>query len=402
LGLAPLSSYGFFGVVLAHVFFNLPLATRLLLAGWAAIPAERFRVAAMLDMQPVAVFWHLERPMLIALVPGIFATIFLLCLTSFAVALTLGGGPRATTIELAIYQAFRFDFDLSKAALLATLQFGLCAGTALIAWRIAKPSAYGVGLDRMVQRWDASRRWTIGLDSVVLWLAALFLLAPIAMILVRGAGFVPALPGALWAAALRSIVVALASAVLTLGLSLPMAALIVRLGNSSGSAMIEGIGFLSLAASPLVIGTGLFLVVFPYLSPASIALPLTAAVNAVASLPFALRALIPAIRATESDYRRLAQSLNIQGIPFLRWVLWPRIRPAAGFAAGLAAALSMGDLGVIALFAEPDQATLPLMIYRLMAAYKMDAAQGASVVLLGLSLGLFWLFDRGGRTGAAA
>ena len=46
----------------------------------------------------------------------VITVIFVICLTSFAVALTLGGGPRATTIELAIYQAFRFEFDLARAA----------------------------------------------------------------------------------------------------------------------------------------------------------------------------------------------------------------------------------------------------------------------------------------------
>jgi thiamine transport system permease protein len=57
----------------------------------------------------------------------------------------------------------------------------------------------------------------------------------------------------------------------------------------------------------------------------------------------------------------------------------------------------MGDLGVIALFAAPDQATLPLEMLRLMGAYRMADAQGAALLLLILSLGLFWIFDRGGR-----
>jgi thiamine transport system permease protein len=57
----------------------------------------------------------------------------------------------------------------------------------------------------------------------------------------------------------------------------------------------------------------------------------------------------------------------------------------------------MGDLGVITLFADPDTATLPLQIYRLMAAYRMEDAAAGSLLLLLLSLGLFWLFDRGGR-----
>jgi thiamine transport system permease protein len=43
--------------------------------------------------------------MLRAVLPGAVLLVFLLCMTSFAVALTLGGGPRATTVELAIYQA---------------------------------------------------------------------------------------------------------------------------------------------------------------------------------------------------------------------------------------------------------------------------------------------------------
>ena len=50
---------------------------------------------------------------------------------------------------------------------------------------------------------------------------------------------------------------------------------------------------------------------------------------------------------------------------------WARLRRPMGFAAGLAAALSMGDLGVIALFAPPEVATLPLLMQRLMAAYRM-------------------------------
>jgi thiamine transport system permease protein len=37
--------YGWQGVILAHVFFNLPLAVRMILQGWQAIPAERFRLA---------------------------------------------------------------------------------------------------------------------------------------------------------------------------------------------------------------------------------------------------------------------------------------------------------------------------------------------------------------------
>ena len=403
LGLPALSIYGFPGVVLAHVFFNLPLATRLLLQGWQSIPAEHFRLAAQLGMDTGDIARHLERPMLRAIVPGAFATVFLLCVTSFAVALTLGGGPKATTIELAIYQAFRFDFDLSKAALLAVIQFGLCTIAALVAWRLAVPSGFGAGFDRQVRRWDNRGRASLMFDAAVLGLVTLFLLAPLAMIALKGIAGLSEMPAAVGPAAVRSLSVAFASAMLTLVLAISLAVSVVRLERmrSRMAGGLEAIGYLSIAASPMVIGTGLFLLLFPLIDPASLALPITALVNAAMSLPFALRSLLPAIRDVEQNYGALSESLGMGGWPYLRLVLWPRIRPAAGFSAGLAAALSMGDLGVVALFADPEAATLPLLLYRLMGSYQMAAANGAALVLVGLSLALFWAFDRGGRMHAA-
>jgi thiamine transport system permease protein len=41
-------------------------------------------------------------------------------------------------------------------------------------------------------------------------------------------------------------------------------------------------------------------------------------------------------------------------------------------------------------------------MYRLMGSYRTDDAQGAAVLLTVLTLGLFWLFDRGGRMDAHA
>ena len=95
-GLPPIRIYGLHGVVLAHVFLNLPLATRLLLQSWQEVPAERFRLAAQLGCDGRAMFQLIEAPMLRQVVPGALAVIFAICLTSFAVALTLGGGPKAT------------------------------------------------------------------------------------------------------------------------------------------------------------------------------------------------------------------------------------------------------------------------------------------------------------------
>lgn len=392
-GFEPVQIYGLHGVVLAHVFFNLPLATRLLLQGWQDIPAEQFRLAATLGAGPRASFRLLEWPMLKRLLPGAFAIIFAICLTSFAVALTLGGGPRATTIELAIYQAFRFDFDLGRAAVLSLVQMALTLAAGLGALAVTRQDGFSKGMGRPVQRWDAHGPLARALDSAIITLAALFLLAPLSAILLAGLGGVWGLDLVVFRAALTSIIVSLSSVCLLMAMALPMA--LTAAGGRSGLA--ELVGLLGLAVSPLVIGTGLFILINPVADPFALALPVTALVNAVMALPFALRILIPRAREIIATEGRLALSLGMQGRPFLRLVMLDRLRPQIGFAAGLGAALSMGDLGVIAMFADPERATLPLQIYRLMGAYRMDAAAGAALILLALSLALFWIFDHKGR-----
>ena len=396
IGLGPVSIYGLHGVVLAHVFFNLPLATRMILQGWQTIPAERFRLAASLSLPPAMVLRTLEWPMLRAILPGALMIIFALCLSSFAVALILGGGPRATTLELAIYQAFRFDFDLGRAAVLGVLQLALVLAAAVLALTLGRGiSGLGGGLGRPVRRWDgagAGRR--LG-DGLVIVLGAGFVLVPIAAVVLSGLPELGNLTSPVWRAAGVSVVLALVATALCMALTLALAL------SALSRPALEAAGLVGIALSPLVIGTGLFVLIHPVADPARWALAITALVNALAALPFALRMLLPRLREIEARHGRLADSLGLTGRARLRWLILPLARPVLGFGAGLAAALSMGDLGVIVLFADPDRATLPMQMLRLMGAYRMEQAAAAALLLLALSLALFAGFDRLGRGRAA-
>ena len=57
----------------------------------------------------------------------------------------------------------------------------------------------------------------------------------------------------------------------------------------------------------------------------------------------------------------------------------------------------MGDLGVITLFSDGSRQTLPLALYQLMGAYRMDQAAAAACLLMALTFGLFWACDRIGQ-----
>lgn len=388
LGLPGVTIYGAQGVIAAHVFFNLPLAVRMVLHGWQAIPAERMRLAASLGFRPADIARHLERPMLRAVLPGAFLSIFLVCLTSFAVALILGGGPRATTVELAIYQAFRFDADMGRAAALALVQVAVSLVALGLTLRVTAPPAFGAGLDRAAAITAPGGRRRAK-DAAVITLAAAFLLVPLGTIIARGLPALPALPGSVWQAAGVSLVLAAGSTLLTLTLALALALPRARWAEVAAT--------LPMTASSLVLGTGLFLIARPFVSPTSLALPVTLLANALMSLPFAVRLLIPEARALDADYGRLAASLGLRGMARLRYLVLPRLARPLGFSAGLAAAFSMGDLGVITLFSDGTRQTLPLALYQLMGAYRMDQAAAAACLLMVLAFGLFWACDRIGQ-----
>jgi thiamine transport system permease protein len=390
LGLPTLTIYGAHGVILAHVFFNLPLATRMILHGWQAIPAERMRLAASLGFGPAQVQRHLEWPMLRSVLPGTFLAIFLVCLTSFAVALTLGGGPRATTVELAIYQAFRFDFDLGRAASLALVQVFVCLAALAVASRLTAPPAFGAGLDRAPMRFGGGRALLVQ-DLLAIAGAAAFLLTPIGAIVARGLPALPDLSPAIWRACATSLGLAVASTLLTLALALPLSLAAPRHRWAEGAAMLP------MVASSLVLGTGLFLIARPFVNPATLALPVTLLANAALSLPFVVRLLIPEVRVLQADYDRLAASLNLRGLARLRLLTLPRLARPLGFGAGLSAAFSMGDLGVITLFSDGETRTLPLALFQLMGAYRMDQAAAAACLLMTITFALFWACDRIGH-----
>jgi len=396
LGIPTVSIYGLQGILIVHVFFNLPLAVRLILNGWFSIPSERFRLSAQLNLKSWSFFKLVELPMLLNILPSIFLVIFLICLSSFVVALTLGGGPQSTTIELAIYQAFRFDFDLAKASFLAMVQFLICLVAVLLAMKIPAPNVFQSGLDRQILRWDVYSLESRVSDFILIWITVIFIALPIAAICSRGVLNLFELPIQIWSSAGRSLIMALFSASFALILALSLAYAAVTI-TSKFRLLFESVGYFSLALSPLVMGTGLFIIILPLINPTEVALEITVVVNALMAVPFVLRIIIPPLRATFDDFLKLSKSVGLSEWCFFKFVILPRLAEPIGFSLGLAAAISVGDFGVIALFSPADASTLPMALYSLMSAYRMDLASATAVVLLFVSFILFYFFDQGGK-----
>jgi thiamine transport system permease protein len=402
----PLDIYGLTGILIAHVFFNGPLATRMLLARLDAVPAETWRLAAQLSMGGSAEFRHIEWPAIRSVLPGIGAIVFMLCVTSFTIVLTLGGGPAATTLEVAIYQSLRFDFDPGRAVLLALLQVLLSGALVIAALRLAAPMAAMPG--RMLAGVRPAATGHGIADALVIAAACTFVALPLLAIARAGAAAPFAVIFAqpmFWQATMTSLAVAAASACLCLGMAGALVAAARAARRRRGAGTVRMARIYSSAASlillmpPLVLGAGWFMLLHRLGAAFALAPAMVIAINALMALPYAVRILDGAVEAGAREHDRLCESLALSGWTRFRLIDWPMLKAPIALAMALAAALSLGDLGVAALFGSERFVTLPLLLYQRMGSYRIDDAAGIALLLALLCLALFYAGERATERG---
>lgn len=383
--------YGLQGILLAHVFFNLPLAARLILSELERIPAESWKLAAQMGFAAGDIWRLIEWPQVRGSLPGIALLIFLLCAASFAVVLTLGGGPGATTLEVAIYQALRADFDPARAAALALVQLALCVSLALIAQRWGGLMQGWPGLGRKTRRYDARTHGARMIDAAIIALALALLLPPLLSLALSGVLNIQAGHDLLRAFA-TSLALGTGSSALSFALVWPIAA------RAARHAAWRRWASLSVLAAwiipPAVLATGWFILLRAHAGTAGLAPLLVIVMNALMSLPFVFQTLAPALAQDAARHDRLCASLGLAGWNRFRHVDLPSLKRPAGLALVLALILSLGDLTAISLFGTQDVVTLPALIYRQMGSYRFDAAIGTALILAALVLVLTTLAER--------
>jgi thiamine transport system permease protein len=398
LGLPPLPAiYGLHGIVLAHVMMNAPLVTRVMLAALDATPAEQTRLAGMLRFSPADCFRHLDWPVIRREWPGLAAFIFLLCFTSFAVVLSLGGGPANATLEVAIYQALRLEVDFARAAAIAMVQIALCLafvlGFSLLGAHL--PDAPGQIAAR--RRPDAAsaplRLWDIGIIALAAALVAPVMLSVLTGLpqwrsLISGDVAEAAVTSALLAALAASIAVSLAVLLASAAEAAPLGRTSPARARAIDLAVLAVLGL-----PPFALVTGLFVLLRGSASLGTAGLVLVPLVNALMALPFVYRLLAPPLRQSAVRHGRLGASLGLGGLAHLRIVAWPVLKRPLAAALALSAALSLGDFGVIALFGGGDLVTLPYLMAERMGSYRLAEAGAIALVLVLIAVLLAFIAD---------
>ncbi len=385
--------YGLNGILLAHVFLNMPFAIRVLCFQWQSIPDTAWKVSAQLGLTGWQRFRLVEWPALRGVLPGLAGFIFLLCFNSFAVVLALGGGPRATTLEVAIYQALKFAFNPSEALTLAWTQLLVAGGLFFLFSRwgrlrwLAPPGDAG--------GWrPSSHPLTVWTGRLAYGLAAVFLVVPIAGLVpmaLSGAGSLPWTT--LGTVSVRSLGFAVSAATLTLVLALGALELWRRLVSVRGRRVIEFLALHHLVVPGMVLSVGLYVFFMPYINWLDWGWVAVIILNALVALPFAYHQLKPRVFDFDAQYRKQLADLNPGHWLFWRRIYGPWLMPAMRRAWGLSFVIALGDLAIFGIFGHDDWRTLPWLIYALSGSYRLQASALASLILLAFALLALWLLE---------
>ena len=343
------SIYGLSGILIAHLFFNIPLATKLFLQSLESIPYEQHQLAAQLNIRGWRfvrlVEWHaLRRQML-----PTFSLIFMLCFTSFTVVLTLGGGPQYTTLETAIYQAILFEFDLPKAAVFALLQFVFCLLLFTFSSLFNNTSQTTLSSP---YRWLSPSKSAVKFFHVfLLGVFVCFMLSPLLNILfsalTSGKWLTAWHNPQLWKALIYSLTIAPASALL---------ALLMAVALLLFSRRLQWLYYVKTAQ--FILNAGMVILAIPMLY-----------------------------------YDRLCNSLGIVGWQRFRLIEWHSLRTPINYALALAFALSLGDFTAIALFGNQEFTSLPHLLYQQLGSYRHQEAAVTAGILLLLCGAIFALIE---------
>lgn len=402
--------YGLTGILLAHVFFNMPLAVRLLLASLESIPQDYWKLSAQLGMGSLARFRLLEWPVIARNLSGMLGLIFMLCASSFTIVLTLGGGPRATTLEVAIYQALHFDFDLGRAVALTLTQLTLTIAVLCLLRLTGKPTEEGLSLVTTERNYIRHGKWTRINAALIIAVATLFIALPVLGMIISGlsSDLLRLLQEPLvQKSILTSLLLAFGAAALCVILSLTLvtareysAARNLKkpqAWRSFFTAALDSGASLVLIIPPIVIGAGWFILLRQFTDVFALAPFMVIGVNAVMAMPFAVRLLRPAWDSAAAQNNRLCTSLGISGINRLRLIDWPVIRRPLALSFVFAMALSMGDLGTIALFGSDAVQTLPYLLLQRMGSYRTSDAAGLALILATICFILMLIADKTGK-----
>ena len=392
-------------ILLAHVFYNVALAGRIIASGWRGIDSRLEESAAMLGAGNITRFTRVTLPLLRNSLLAAGSLVFLFCFTSFGVVLILGG-PQYGTIETEIYRESLFLFRLPVAAALAVSQMVVTFAAIAVNTRLQRPAPQRVA-QRRTTPWSKASVTGAG---VLIMVIAMLSIAPLASLVERsfqgGDGYTLRYYSmlddnvrgqVLFVAPIEAVRNSVVFALATVAVAVPVGTLAALGAVRSRSAVAESLLQVPLGVSAVTLGLGLLITMDqPPLDLRSSPL-LVVIAHSLVAIPFVTRTVAARLRSLDSRLRDAAAMLGASPLRTFFAVELPLIASAVGVGAVLAFATSMGEFGATLLIARPDYPTIPVAIFRYLGqpgALNFGQALAMSTILMAVTATGFFVIER--------
>ena len=376
---AVIPSQPMLGILWAHVVFNVAVVVRVVGPRWSLMDPAMEHTAADLGARPLRVFTTVVFPWVSGALRNATAIVFVFCFTSYGVIAILGGISRRTVESEVFIQAVRLgdtrtavSLSLVQAAVvLLVFVVGTRDGTGHRPDHVHTARVHDVGVTRRtVTRHNRRAVATATLVPTALVVTPLTALV-VRSLLIDGS---PSLDGYRWLldGAAKSVGIDMLHVfgttvlfALTCSTLTVVSATIISFARNPTRAVV------TLTAMPLVVSAvtlGLGIIVTFDTSPIDWrgATWLIPVIHSVIALPLAVRTIDGAVGAVPDSIRMAAASLGAG--PWRTWwrIELPLVRPALARAAGLSAAVSIGEFGATSFLSRNNSTTLPIAISQLM------------------------------------
>ncbi|MGA1821774.1 MAG: ABC transporter permease [Thermoplasmatota archaeon] len=405
-------------IILAHVFFNFPIALRILASRFETFDVRLIDASRSLGAGPLKTFFRIILPQLRYALLSASSLVFTFCFLSFGVVLVVGGMSNAT-VEVEIFR-YRFDHGISGTLLLIEGLIVL-ASTSLYLWSSRKMGAgAGTSLGTGFVGKAGKKITPLALAVIILYVAltTVIIFGPLTSVV--HTSFVHEFGGeteysTFWFERLLSrendptigvspmgaVLNSLLFGLLTIAVSLPLSMVTAYLLHRKGfkwKLPLDTLLLIPIGVSTVGLGYGLVKFYSGSFLDITGSWIIIVMVHSLLAYPLGARSIYTSLSDMPPNLRNAARSLGAGPVKRFLTVDIPLIMPGILVAAVFAFAVSIGEFGATYLVSAPEYTTMPVALYRLLSAGRdIGSATAYGVILMAITFLSFMAIESGIR-----
>ena len=385
--------YSFKGILIAHLFFNLPVVLQLVGSSWQRISQKYHKAARLMGCNNLSSFWKIDLPLLLPAISSAFILVFLLCMNSFAIVWILGGGKNFI-IETLIYQQTKIHLDYQNILGLVWLQiiFGVLISSIFCRYQLAPIAQEPIATISLYRYFLKNKFFGF---CIIGWLFLIILsvVAPLLSLLIDSfkdadnfslkwwiyffnTGWKTLLP-----ILIRSFIIAFFSAACSLLLLLLV--LPIFYAYPKKKKLLEILFLTPLSISSIVLGLGWFLFYQEFLAKSNFELLLyLICIHTILFFPYWLKLFLPTLTLIPKSWFATQKLYGYNFLLFNVKVILPWVSKPFYQVFFLIMALSFGELNILIMIADYELKTMTTEIFAAISAYRFSYASLIGVIFL--------------------